>query len=250
MAQPVAPPRRKARKGGIKSIIGDYVTEPRLAVSQGVAWEDAGCAVELSPTRAGCYDAVIQDAAKVPDGVMQFEAIGDAFARYAGVECWLGGDSDGPSYAEQASAALAEREDRSLELTLWEWAAASASTETAASLEAAIAAADEQADEEYIGLPVIIISRASADLALASGVIAREDGGLVTANGTPVLATGAVPDAAEGNVSVIGWPEVYASPVISGVAPSPTTNRELAIAERVYAIGVDCSFRHYVTITP
>src|SRR6185312_16510397 len=91
--------------------------------------------------------------AKVALGITEHNGIGPAFARYAGVECYLGGDAGGDSYLQQARDLLAAGEDRAVEAELWEWAAAAASPGTAATLVGAIAAAEEAADANYVGQP-------------------------------------------------------------------------------------------------
>jgi hypothetical protein len=67
-----------------------------------------------------------------------------------------------------------------------------------------------------------------------------------TVNGTPVVATWLMPD---DKVYVIGWPTVYASEIASAAGHALNTNREMAIAERIYAMAVDCGFRAVVTVT-
>lgn len=330
--QQVAPPQRRARTGGIKSVVGEFVREDRLAASTAIVWEDSGCGMPRA-TRAGCYDTVFPvvyddivivsgdttitlsrvgfevtaafvfgdtfegatiawaptgavsesygggtvaigadgvititgitagstevefttastEGAHYPlktaDGVAQFEAIGPAFARYAGVECFVGGDAVGPSYLEQARTLLTQGEDRAVEAVLWGWIKEFTTPGTATSLTAAIAAADQHADEGYVGQPVIVISRGDADRALAEGSVVREGGALVTANGTPVIASSAVDS---GSVGVIGRPEVYASSLVAHAAIEHTVNMAMAIAERVYAIGIDCDYRYLVTVT-
>ena len=155
--QQVAPPQRKPRVGGIKDVSGEFVTENRLAATTGIAWEDSSCGVRLSTTRAGCYDAVTPVDPKEGTGVGQFTGVGPAFARYAGVTCWLGGDADGPSYVEQARARLAAGEDRAVEKELMAWAA-SDSAVSSSDIVGLIAALEQFADANYAGLPVLILS--------------------------------------------------------------------------------------------
>jgi hypothetical protein len=242
MAQQVAPPQRRPRAGGIKSIVDAFINEPRLSVvnaAGGIAWEDAGCGLP-STTRAGCYDGVVPAADKVGTGPTQYTSIIPPFAQYKGVECYIGGDSDG-SYIDQAKAILEAGEERGVELRLYTWSKGGPAA-TTNSLDNAIATVDEHADANYVGLPIIIMSRFDADLAHQSGVLKREDDGrLVTGNGTPVISTSA---ADNGTISIIGWPAVVAA-----VGMNRAENIELAIAERVYAIGVDCNYRYAVTAT-
>lgn len=248
MAQRVTGPVRKPRAGGIKDIVGSFVEESRLSVAFGAgayAWEDATCGTDLAATRAGCYDTTpLED--KTGEGPTAYHPISDPFARYTGIECWLGGDNDGESYEAQSRRKFEGLEDRAVEKVLADWALAATSTASAATIQAAIGAADQAADQDYAGLPVILMSRDDADAAFAAGALVRQDGRLVTGNGTPVLATGTI---AGGEIAVIGQPVVWASPYITAGAPDPTANNYLAITERVFAIGVDCDYRHTVTVT-
>lgn len=329
MSVQVQPPARRPRQGGIKTIVGEFISEPRLTVSQGgLAWEDSGCGLPRS-TRAGCYDVPefdpvtvddggatflfsregdtvtvvfdfgedaeptgfqapwapiepvdeftgeghilisvdgavsYQDAPsgegeftyavaaepKYGDGVSQYTTIGDPFARYAGVECYLGGDSVGDTYERQAQTLLEQGEDRAVESELWNWAADAASPGTAADIAAAIAAVEEQADVAYVGAPVILLSRRAAVLADEAGVLHRDGDRLVTTNGNYVLATGTAPADEELTVIATGAIAVYATTTVAVTAIEHEENLAMAIAERVYAVGVDCDFRYAVAVT-
>ncbi len=247
MATLVAPPRRRPRAGGIKSIVDGFTPSERLGALQGgLAWEEAVCGTGLSATRAGCYDVTVNpalDEQKEGDGPVQYGAIGEPFARYAAVECFAGGDQD-ESFEAQAQRKLELLEDREVEAVLWDWASAAPSPATAATIKAAVAAADQYADQNYVGLPVIVMSRQNA--VIAEDVV-RSGDSLITVNGTPVLATG---EADNGSIAVIGWPEVWASPVLARQALDHRRNIDFGLAERIYAIGVDCDFRHTITIEP
>lgn len=249
--QQVAPPRRQPRKGTLKRLLGgSFVREQRLAAVTAVVWEDSSCGW-YSFTRAGCYDTVVADAPKSAIGISQFEGIAPPFAVYRGVECYLGGDNGGATYREQALAALEVDEELAVEAKLAEWAFADAAGTTRATLLDAVALIEENASEEYNGLPLLIVSRSLAVFGAAEQVFFREDGGLVTANGTPVLTTSGVGFSDLNSVvAAIGWPEVYASDPIAYQADDLPQNMSMAIAERVYAIGVDCEYRFAVTIDP
>jgi hypothetical protein len=74
----------------------------------------------------------------------------------------------------------------------------------------------------------------------------EETGRLWTANGTPVIATAAASDS---QLSIIGYPTVYSSGaavVINAIDHS--VNQQMAIAERIYAIAVDCAFVFSYTV--
>lgn len=242
--QQVTAPPRKPRAGGIKDVIGEFITESRLAATTAIVWEDSGCGVNLAETRAGCYDSITPIANKVATGVAELDGIGPSFARYAGVECFLGGDAGGTSYEEQARARLLAAEDRAVEGVLATWAAAGTAV-TGGNIVASIAALEQYADNNYIGQPILLMSRASAVIAHAARALTREGGRLISPNGTPVIATGA---RAATSISVIGGTAVYASPVVSARGMLWKKNTDLAIAERLYAIGVDCDFRATATV--
>lgn len=248
MAELVTAPTRKPRSGGIKSVVGEFTLEPRLTVA-GIAWEDAGCGFPHE-TRAGCYDDVVDPEAKEGDGVDQHESIAPPFARYKGVDCFIGGDNVGDSYVDQAKAALEAGEDREVESQLFLWAdAVTITADSGATISEVIAAAEEAADTGYVGQPVLFMSRHDAALAFAEKALVRENGVLVTGNGTPVIASGVFPDNTWGTVFILGAVEVYATPVVAQVAHAFASNHTLAIAERVYAIGVDCDYRAGFALT-
>jgi hypothetical protein len=231
----VPSPERKPRKGGIKSVVGEFQSLPRLAVAEALQWVADGC--ELPKLAPGlCY-------AEVPvEGPKEFEGIGQGtgpiFALYAGVHCFLGPDTD---YDTRAAALLAGGEDRGVEEALWEWLGTKSVPGAAVGIVDAIATLEEYADEAYVGQPVITMSRRAAVYARAAKALLgnEETGELWTANGTPVIATGA---AGEDAVYISGWVTVYGSSVTTIQAHDPVVNQEMAIAERVYGIAVDCEF--------
>lgn len=246
MTELVQAPVRQPRSGGIKDVIPGIIPVERLGGPAALAWEDSTCAFPAQ-TRTGCWDTEVDPADKAFDGVSQYTSIAAAFALYGGAECWIGGDSEGKSYAEQAATILEQGEDRAIEAKLVLWAVGAPTPGTAASISAAIGAADKAADADYVGRPVLILPRDLAQGALAAGALVREDGKLVTANGTPVISTSAY-DAAD-SIAIIGQPAVYGTSVRAADTVSPSENLARAIAERVYAIGVDCGYRHVVNIT-
>lgn len=239
MAKKVTAPQRQPRVGGIKSVVS-FTDEPRLGHEKELAWEGSDCGFPHT-TRAGCTDEIVAAADKEFDGSFQFSTIVAPFAQYKGVQCFLGGDEDGPSYEEQAKAALELAEDREIEAKLWAWVEDATDAATSVDLVAALAAVEQEADADYVGAPLILMSRADAVQLKAKGVLEiRENGTLHTASGNRVLASSSF---AVGAVGAVGWPAVYASPVLSGRAPHHTQNLDMALAERVYTIGVDCEYR-------
>jgi len=251
MAQKVQAPARQPRAGGIRSVVPDFIPEARLTIAQGaqggIAYEDATCA-KPSRTRAGCFDETDNDALdddKESTGVGQYTSILEApFALYKGVECFIGGDDEDQTFEEAARRGLEGWEDREVEAELWAWALGASTSGTAANISLAIGAAEKYADANYIGRPVLIMSRglaAKADLSL-------KDGTLWTINGNPVISTGVVDDADDTTVVAIGMPAVYAGEARAYPTMERSKNIARAIAERVYDIAVDCDFRHIVTV--
>lgn len=232
----VPSPTRQSRKGGIKSVVGEFEALPRLAVANALQWVSDGC--EFPKAAPGlCYAEVPVEGNKEFEGIDQ--GTGPIFALYAGVRCYLGNDTD---YADRARALLEQGEGRGVEEVLWEWAATMGGAPLPAdSLLDAISLAEESADSYYVGQPVLIMSRRVAVHARAAKAIFgdEETGRLWTANGTPVIATAAASDS---QLSIMGWPTIYASAFTEIQAYDPTVNQELAIAERVYGIAVDCAF--------
>lgn len=237
----VTAPVRKPRHGGLRSVVPEFILEERLAAGGVIGWEESGCGLPQE-TQAGCYDETVDPASKEFDGVESLGAIGPAFARYAGVSCFIGGDADGPSYLEQAKTLLEQGEDRAVEKVLWEWAIDGPSQEVVG-IVAAIAAAEKHADANYVGQPILIMSRADVVWAHAGGAVEYVNGLPFTINGTPIIATGVTDGADWGKVAAIGAVGVYASSMVAFEAPGLTQNLKYALAERVYAIGVDCGYR-------
>jgi hypothetical protein len=238
----VAPPQRKPRKGGIKSVIGEFVSVDRLPIGAEIEWISEGC--EFPKAAPGlCYVANPVTDPKTFEGIEH--GAGPIFGLYTGVQCFLGPDSD---YEERARKALSEGEGRGVEEVLWEWAATTGGAALpATTLVDAIAQAEESADSYYIGQPVIMMSRRVAVWARSVKAIFgdEENGRLWTANGTPVIASAAASDA---QLSIFGWPTVYGSDVTATRVIDHTVNQELAIAERIYAIAVDCAFIFTYTV--
>jgi hypothetical protein len=246
MAILVQAPPRTPREGGIKSVASPFITVPRLGLPEGdLVWEDSTCGF-TDETWVDCVrplDAELKTGA----GVTQYEVQVPAFARYKGVSCFIGGDGVGPSFQEQAESALAAGEDRPIEAALWAWAALAPTPGAAATIAEAIAAAEDYADTNYVGRPILLISREDAELAYTAGALDFVNGNLVTGNKTPVLASGEIPS---GSIAVVGGIAVYVTDVVAKAAAEYEDNIILAVAERKYAIGIDCAFRYVVTVTP
>lgn len=245
MADPnvfVSPPRREPRRGGIKSL-GAFVRTERLGAAARVEYISEGCTfAALAPGL--CWGTVITED-KTPDGIDTLTSIATIFGQYAGVECFLGVDSEA-DYRRRAENLLEASEAHEVEAVLRTWADGAAVGGTGTDITEAIALAEEQADQFYIGGPVLLMSRANAVRASADGsVTGNREGEIWTIHGTPVIASWVVPEDA---IYAIGMPTVYVSDVTTTVANDLTTNREMAIAERLYGVVVDCDYRNKISI--
>lgn len=241
----IAPPERKPRKGGIKSVVGEFTSAPHLAAAEALQWISDGC--EFPKAAPGlCYVPNPVTGNKTYAGIDR--GSGPIFALYQGVQCYLGTGSD-PDYDERARALLEQGEARGVEEVLWEYLNTAGGVGPAqTSWVAAIGQMDEAADTLYLGQPVIMLSRFAAVQARAAKAIFgdEESGQLWTANGTPVIASSAAPD----NVAaVFGWPTIYASEFVTARTADLMVNQEMAIAERVYGIAIDCEFALHYAVT-
>lgn len=238
----ISPPERRPRLGGIKSVIGDFATAPHIAAAEALQWISDGC--EFPKAAPGlCYPPNPVTGDKTFVGID--DGTGPIFALYQGVQCYLDNDAD---YDTRAAELLSQGEDRGVEEVLWEYVMSTGGTGPAqTSWVGAIGQMDELADTLYLGQPVIMLSRAAAVQARAAKAIFgdEESGRLWTANGTPVIASAAAPD----NVAaVLGWPSVYASEVVTVRTVVPIVNQEMALAERVYGIAIDCNYAHHYAV--
>ena len=240
MAEPVgyldAGPTRKPRAGGIKSV-AEFVPTDRLMAVKALDWTNEPCTFPNAAPGL-CWGTN-------PGGTKTFNGndvnrSGDVFALYAGDECFAGGGLD---HEARARVALEQGEDRELEERLVLYLEAEDPTNTAitGNLSTAIAAAENAADNDYIGRPTIVMNRGDIYAASMGRVLEiRPNGEIYTKNGTPVLASGRV---TVGDVFITGQITVFTSPsIITNKVIHPINNREMAIAERAYAFGIDCDY--------
>lgn len=247
MADPmvlVPAPSRPPRKGGLKAITGEFVRTERLGAAANIQYLSEGCA--FPSVAPGLCWGTVNTGDKDASGIAVENGIASIFGQYAGVECFLdvGTEKD---YARRAEANLERGEHSEIEAVLAGWAGGGTAGGSG-TLSVAVAAADQWADQKYTGLPIILMNRGVADMAAADGLIDGDfrEGLMYTANGTPILASWVVPTT---SLFVIGWPTVYVSDTYTTVARDLTTNREMAIAERLYGVAVDCGFRAVITVT-
>jgi hypothetical protein len=237
----VAAPARQTRLGGIRAA-ATWVTNARIGAAEGVVYVSDGCSFP-QPAIGLCFGETVV-AEKSGVGIDQYSGIGEPFALYGGVECFIGPDSDFPDRARNI---LIQGEDRAIEARLATWAAAGTSV-TGGNIAASIAAVEQEADQDYLGRPIILMSRANAVLAAAAQAIEYGIDGLpYTVNGTPVVASGAITANA---IYAVGAVTVLRSDVETIDTINHTVNTEWAVAEAVYSVIVDCNFRIYATVTP
>ena len=241
-AERVEPPRRRPRKGGIRNG-ADFRPNNRLGRAGTVQFDADVCSPVVGEVQL-CYGPDVAAADK--EGTQGFPSGGPVipiFGGYIGVECFLHPDNE---YEARARRALELAEDRFIEEQLWTWLVAGTGT-VATSIDAAIAAAEQDADDNYVGEPVLHLSREDADLATVLLPNPVDDGKLWTRHGTPVVASGRY---ASGTVVISGGITIDQSDVVTRVGDDLTHNKRLAIAERVYGIIVDCDYRAEFTVTP
>ena len=103
-------------------------------------------------------------------------------------------------------------------------------------------------DNEYAGLGVIWMSRASAVAGAAFGAISRDKdtGVLYTVNGTPIVASGAIDD---DDIYYSGATTVRRGKVITTQVVDQTHNEAMALAERSYIVEFDCLRPKKISIT-
>lgn len=229
---PVEAPRRHSRLGGINGVVDFIDGADRIALNGTASYVAPGCALPETLLEL-CLPA---DPAKTREGIATGSSLGNNFALYAGVECHLGG----ADYEQLAREALEAGEDRGLEAILGERLVDGAETaDTGLTGYSALAALENHADGNYIGRPILWGSRADAVTLDEGGVAHRDGDGVVTVNGTPMVASGAISD----GLFITGAVTIYRSSIEVNRVVDPTSNREYAIAERAYAVAVDCDYR-------
>lgn len=232
-------PTRTERKGGI-SAVAPFEQDDRVGSTQNIAWISDPCSFP-KPTLGMCWeDPSFPEDDKTGEAIDIVEAIGAPFALYGGVECFLGPDND---FDTRAALILQQGEDRAIEARVVAWAD-DATSLGGDDLVDALALVENELDETYLGRGVIFVNRGDA-VRLQDALVYGLDGLPTTINGTPVVATSAVP---AGTVLGTGAVKILHSALINHGAPKQQLNVEMWIAERVYAILVDCSIRVRATV--
>lgn len=227
----IAPPVRKPRRGGLGPV-AEFRPNSRLAVAENVVFQSNGCDFPNTEENRCYTDAAVAD--KNFDGIDIQNAIGAPFTMYAGVQCFAGPD---PDFDARALSTLDQGRDRVLEQEIAEWAAGGTLLTGTTSVKSAVAAIEQALDDDYLGLGLILMSRADA---LDAGLEYSEGDPLYTKNGTPVVASGRI---ARGEVYGVGGVTVEHGDQRVVDVIHPTTNKHWALAEQVFAIAVDCEYR-------
>lgn len=240
-------PVRTPRVGGLSSVVGPYRDNPRLGVGGRVQFDPEQCGVTFGAV-ALCYnegDPAQEE--KTGAGIGAGLSISDNFGGYTGVQCYLNGEIE--TYGPMARAQLEAGQDRFLESRLFAWFSTGPQS-TVTSLADAIANADAQADIEYIGRPIMHLNRGDAVRAVGEGLLVTGSSGsgeIWTPNGTPVVSSARYESNA---VAVSGAVAVEQSGIRVFEGLNITENTMLAIAERVYALLVDCEYRYTYFVEP
>lgn len=239
---PVAP-RRSPRRGGIRSVAEFRAAEGRFGLGGIVEYTSPGCGIAVGDVEL-CYPSPADpQAEKTRAGIETLVGIGPVFGVYAGVECWLGGSD----YEGDAQRLLEQGADRAVEAAINTWVQADTAGTAQTSFAAAIAIADNTADGAYPGLPTILMNRGDAVLAYAEDALWSDgSGALWSPNGTPVIASAAFE---AGTVAVTGGITVLEGATETHRVQQYELNTEYAIAERVYAVLVDCNYLETWTVT-
>jgi hypothetical protein len=237
------PPRRTPRAGGIKNV-ADVQSFERAFAAEGIDWQSPGCSFP-EPAPGLCWGNVVV-AEKAYNGISNLES-GPVFALYAGVECFLETEA-ASEYSARATALLDAGEDRAIEAMLRTYVETLLlGRSNATSWAEAIGMLEYMADIGYLGRPVILMNRSDAIVAKGLGLLEGDkDGNIWTINGTPVLSSGSF---TQNQPTVIGDLTLYRSDSVATPAEDPITNMAMAIAERAYALAIDCGYAFGMQVT-
>lgn len=238
----VTAPTRKSRVGGIRNVAEVEGDVFRIFAGGTVAYEAPQCGTALGDA-ALCFPTGGEaQQPKTYEGIDIFEGIAPADAFYAGVECYLGGAEYGPL----AEAALEERIDLKIEKAVDDWVTAEDTAATATDFVDAVAQLENDADANYAGQPVLFMNRGDAVRARAQkAVFGDKEGNLWTINGSPVISSSSI---TVGRVAVTGSVKILESNTLATETIAQTTNREQAIAERAFAVVIDCKYLSAATV--
>jgi len=161
------------------------------------------------------------------------------FGAYQGIECFLNGGLDDFRAIAQRVLEAGEHHIVDSGITHALEVAATVLTPAATTITSAIATMEQKLAEQVPGQGYIYLSPAAATYAATANLLVRElDGTLTTYLGTPVVilteSTGPASVYASGPVNI------WRSPINVVDAPNVTVNLGAAIAERLYAVSIEC----------
>lgn len=242
--QAVAAPVRKPQRGTL-SDVADFQVDARVGASEDITFEQAPCAVLAKATRGLCWEDAPDD--KTSEGPVWNDAIAAPFALYQGTECYLSSEAES-EYSADALQALEQTQDAALALKVAAWAEGGANAGAGATLVASLAEVSDHLRENYVGEGIILASPYDINLLFAAGALEYDASGIPrTALDQPVLP---VVGQDRSRISAVGAVGVRHSAGKAIAATDHETNTTLAIAERVYVIVVDCTYRSTSTVTP
>lgn len=237
----IAAPRVAPYGGGLRDMV-PIVSSADPHLGGGVEYDGVLCAhAGLAPGL--CDERVTPDAQKNTHNPEAVE--GPAIAVYTGVEC----DILGEPYDTLASNALEMGEFYALAQGIWEVffkpvVAPNVLTTAAVCVEEAVAIAEDWAAENQPGTPYFWTSRGVATQMFANDVAVREGNGLVTPLGSPIVAErpfGQRTLGTKGWMYVTGAPQLVKGPVLTSLGRDTSTNQSVAIAERIWAVTIECT---------
>lgn len=241
--QTVTAPTRQPRERGLKSI-AEFDEDARIGASEVLAYEALPCGLPQG-TVALCWEDL---GARVPkDGTDAGwgESIFPPFAQYAGASCYI---NDDDNFAEQARMVLEGGEEDLIVEKIDAWVTAEGTALTAqASATLALAEVEEALRDGYRGRGTILVSAYTATLLDAGGALKQKDGEIMTVTGSRVGIVAGVPKT---GVIGMGAIKVVHSPMREYQAADHRANLDLAIAERIYTVLVDCDFAVRAAVTP
>ena len=183
-----------------------------------------------------CYSNIpITDADKDAHGIFSSETT--VFSLYFAVDCTL--QSDEGEFERRAREGLEAGESTGIEVIGQDLLNQISTTATAADVTEAIGKAEIWAGNHWGHLPLIHMDRGLATEGIAAHVIVPGlDWSLTTGQGTPIDNGGGF--VAQNTIWVTGSASIARGPIKTYRAIDPLHNHEMALAERSYALWIDC----------
>lgn len=250
MANPqvlVATPARQPVVGGLLAAASVIDTSDEKLVAMGGRFDPMPCTFP-SAAPGSCWALpALPTGTKDFGGVPQGETILH-FPLYGAVECFMNPDTD---YEALASESLTAGEGVVLEHVLYEWFVANAGAAVpapGASVLGAVGLAEQLLSTSIPELGLIHMNRFIATLASQQYLLLPTG---TTVQGTPVangggyvadLDAGYPTGAEQSELFITGGITIWRGGINTTTVNDPTKNRTMAIAERSYAVAIDCDF--------